>query len=688
MKIQLKKTVMIASFCMLIYTLLGFFLVPFIAKNKIHETLQKKYGVSSTLEKISFNPFTFEVEVSNLKVPETSGIEKLELGKLRANLQLFPLFKKEIRLLSFYLGNTHANFTINKDGKTNWAPLPIPAAAEEATIPQRNSSPWTLTVEQIEIENTLLKFSDLTHREALQLPLGPINLKAENISTRIGSSSDLESLKISFGDNGFLNLSGKVSLNPVSANINFKTSRVPLDFISSYLSDKSYLALKTGFYDGEGSVEYNNGVVQLKTNSALSDFKLIHVGSKEPVAQWEKLSFQNLVVQSKPLKVRIDQVKVEGLSTGLVLRKDGRLNYKDFLRASANTPAQADAPPPETVTSSVPNRSGATAQAPDVLINKLVLVGGKLFYSDQQIKPNFSANISNLNGEVSPVTSEVNKKINVNLTGRIEGTGKFKAKGFYMATVKRPSLNLAVDFDNIELTTFTPYAGKFAGYEISKGKLFLGIEYQLKGNLIRGKNNAMLDQFTLGNKVESETATNLPLKLALALLKDRDGKIKINLPVEGDVNSPQFQMSEMIWTAVKNIIINIAAAPFDFLKGLLGGRENIDSITFVAGTDVMDAGQEVKIQNMAKFLSERPNLALEIQGRFLALDIEAIKRTKRLTDVPMEQLKTMAMSRAQKIQLALAEAKVEAERLYVTAASADDGTAVAPRASLVLKSRD
>lgn len=676
---KLKLSAIFAAALALVYALTGFLLVPYIANSKLAEVVHAKFGATATVQKIHFNPFTFEVEISDLVIaePDISG-EKVSLGHLYLNLQIFPLFKNEIKLSSFYLGNTKSNFTIYSEGKTNWTPKTDAELAEAKTA---QPSKWILTIEEIKIENTSLKFTDKTHREELQLPLGPINLTAHNISTGLSATSDLKMLKIVFGDGGFLIISGKASLQPVSADINFETSKVPLDFISAYLSDKTYLKLQSGFYDGKGSVQYNDGVVRFNSDSKISNFNLVHKTTMASAAKWEAMSIRNLQVQSSPLKVRMDEVIFDRLSTGVVLKKDGHLNYKDYFRE-----VQTQAAASSTTASKV---SGARApSAPDLLISKLTFLNGKLLYADEQIKPKFSANISELNGFISPITLELNKKINVNLSGRVETAGKFKASGYHIMTAKRPSLDLSVSFKNIELTTFTPYAGKFAGYEISKGKLFLDINYNLKDNLIRGKNNAVLDQFTLGNKIESETATNLPVKLALALLKDREGKIKINLPVEGDVDSPQFQMSELIWTAIKNVIINIATAPFDFLKGMMGGDDNMDSIIFVAGSDVLAPNQELKIQNLAKFLAERPNLTLEIQGRYQISDIEALKKSMRQTEVPPEQLKAMALSRSQKIQLALADAQVEAERIFVIAAAPDEDSAIGPRAALLLKSKD
>lgn len=676
---KIKKIAIIVLSALVLYALAGFVLIPYVAKKKSVELIESTYGVKAEVEKIFFNPFTFEVEISNLQIPtEAADESRLSLGRLYLNFQIFPLLRKEIRLLSFFIGKTDINFTVLSNGQTNWTPKTTEKPTEDKKTD--NSKPWTLTLEKIQIENTSMKFSDLTHIQPLELPLGPINLQASNISTSLGSTTNLEKLNISFSDQGSLTIGGTASLKPVSAKVSFKFVKTPLEFLTSLMSDTTLLAVKSGVYDGEGEIEYNSGKIAINSDSVISDFSLVQSETQAAALGWNRLELNKLNFKTSPIKLHITEVVLHKLSGGLTLQKDGRLSSEKYLR-----PKKSESHSPNT---SKTAQKYETKEASEVTIDKLVITDSRLFYADQQIKPKFQANINQLNGTISPVTTALNKNINVNLNGRVEAEGKFKARGYFVSTKRRPELNLKVDFNNIEMTNFTPYSGKFAGYEINKGKLFLGINYILKNNLIKGENKAVLDQFTLGNKVESENATNLPLKLALALLKDREGQIKINLPVEGDVSSPEFSFADLVWTAVKNVIINIAAAPFDFLKNALGGGDNLDSIFFEPGTNIIAADQKEKIQQLAKFLNERPNLVIEIQGRYQPLDSEALKKKTGKKEISEEELKKLAMGREQALQSALALENVEAERLYLLSPILDDKAELPPRSQLNLKSRD
>ncbi|MDG0816290.1 DUF748 domain-containing protein [Bdellovibrio svalbardensis] len=331
------------------------------------------------------------------------------------------------------------------------------------------------------------------------------------------------------------------------------------------------------------------------------------------------MQIKEIKFQTVPMSLRVQEVNLLKPRTEIVLRKDGTLNFKDFMRssraASGSPPSSGGAPKSE---------EGASSSF-DYLVNKVTISDGLLDYTDQQIRPRFSSHIHGLEGQIGPVSVNLMDKMNVTLAGLVEAYGKFEGKGYFIPGIKTPSLNLDMRFHNIELTTFTPYSGKFAGYEISKGKLFLDINYTLVNNQIKGKNQVLLDQFTLGNKIESENSTHWPVKLALALMKDRNGQIKFKLPVEGDVHSPSFSWGNLIWTAIKNMVINIVAAPFDFIASLVGGGPELQTLLFEPGTSSLQQGETEKFQKIARILEERPGLAMEIKGQYQDLDAEVLQ---------------------------------------------------------------
>ena len=140
------------------------------------------------------------------------------------------------------------------------------------------------------------------------------------------------------------------------------------------------------------------------------------------------------------------------------------------------------------------------------------------------------------------------------------------------------------------MPSLTPYSGKFIGYAIQKGKLSMDLSYKIKQGLMEGDNKINLDSLTLGEKIESDEATSLPLGLAIAILKDSKGQIDLNLPVSGDSNDPEFRYGAIVWKAIGNLIGGIVTSPFSLIGSILGiETQSLQSIDFAAGASELIA---------------------------------------------------------------------------------------------------
>ena len=648
---------------LLVYTLLGFVVLPKVVINKAKTIGEELLGSPIEITEMSFNPFSFEltlvdVKINALKDSQNSSPTRLAVKQLYLNFEPHALFKKEIKLKSFNLENVKFVFALLANHKTNWE---VTAKTEEPKKTEASATAWTLNFENLNIQDSEINFLDYSLREPLDLKMGPLNLGLQNFSTSIGSETSLKQLKFALANEGLLELTGKFSTKPIQAELQIKSRDLPLDFLSSFLLEKSYLEIKDGLTDLDNKLLYQNGQVLVTGASHIKNLNLQHQQTKKSALSFKSLLISELNFQTKPTIFTAEKMLLTDPRITLVLKKDGKLNVSEFKRASTensknNSYTDLNKPAASEPTSTANTTSAAS---PEWNIKEFQIKNGRLDFNDQQIQPNFSALVSKLNGVISPIKSGT-QKTNINLNGGVEAFGKFLAKGYVYTGTPQPQLNLNVNFSNIELTTFTPYSGQFAGYEINKGKLFLNLNYSLSKNLIKGTNDVRLDQFSLGKAVESEKAPNLPLKLALALMKDRDGQIKFNLPVEGDVKNPKFSFSDLVWTALKNMLINVVAAPFDFIKGLVGG-EDLAFVDFAVGKTDISAVQKAKLAKLASVLIDKPELKLEIKGQYSLADEESLKfKTE-------AEYKKWASLRAESILKVFAELQISAERIFILA---------------------
>jgi hypothetical protein len=263
---------------------------------------------------------------------------------------------------------------------------------------------------------------------------------------------------------------------------------------------------------------------------------------------------------------------------------------------------------------------------PPINIRKITLQGGQVKFSDNFIKPNYSADLMQLGGFVTGLSSKADTVATTELRGQVNGA-PLNIAGRLNPLKGDLFLDIKADVKGMELAQFTPYSAKYVGYGIDKGKLSFEVAYNVDKRQLTAQNRLVLDQLTFGEKVDSPTATKLPVQLAVALLRDRNGVIDINLPIGGSLDDPQFSVGGIIVKVIINVITKAITAPFALLGSLFGGGEELSWLDFDAGRYALSAGADGKLTTLAKALNDRPALKLEIAGRVDAeTDKEGLRR--------------------------------------------------------------
>jgi len=219
-----------------------------------------------------------------------------------------------------------------------------------------------------------------------------------------------------------------------------------------------------------------------------------------------------------------------------------------------------------------------------------------------------------MGGKISGLSSAEESRADVFLEGSHGGSSPLEIKGQVNPLIANRFADMTVTFRDIELSPFSPYSGKYLGYILEKGQLTLELGYKLLDNKIQGKNRIFLDQLTLGDKVDSPEATSLPVKLGIALLKDRNGQIELDLPVNGDLNDPEFSISQVIFKMIGNLFAKIISAPFAALGSMFGGGTELSYMDFESGSTQINETMQEQLNKLITALYDRPALQLEIQG--------------------------------------------------------------------------
>ena len=267
------------------------------------------------------------------------------------------------------------------------------------------------------------------------------------------------------------------------------------------------------------------------------------------------------------------------------------------------------------------------APAWSAVIGGIVIEDGSMDFSDLSLPLPFATRVTSLDGTISTIDNESNEPANIRLEGQVDEYGLARIEGGMNLLDPVAHTDVTVEFRNLLMTSLSPYSAQFAGREIDEGKLNLDLEYRIDGGQLDGQNSVVLSDLVLGKEVESADAVSLPLGLAVALLKDSNGVIDIDLPVSGDINDPEFRIGGVIWKAFAGLITKVVAAPFKLLGGLIGiDSEDFGQFQFLAGRHDLTPPELEMVVQLKQALEKRPELRVEINGVFdPAIDTPALQ---------------------------------------------------------------
>ena len=260
-----------------------------------------------------------------------------------------------------------------------------------------------------------------------------------------------------------------------------------------------------------------------------------------------------------------------------------------------------------------PASAQSSAPAMPMAIDSVRVIDGSVNYADFWIQPNFAVGIQQLNGTIDGLSSDPKSRAKLKLEGKVDRYAPVSITGELNLMAATVYTDVKMSFKGLELTTMTPYSGHFAGYKIDKGKLSVDLSYKVDQRKLDAEQHFVIDQLQLGEAVESPDAVHLPLKLAVALLKDRNGVIDLPLPITGSLDDPQFKIGPIIWHALVNLLEKAVTAPFAALGRLFGGHgEDMKFIDFAPGSAELDASSKQKLDGLTKALQEHNQLQLDV----------------------------------------------------------------------------
>ena len=499
-------------------------------------------------------------------------------------------------------------------GKINLTQLVRASNNPPAKAPTKASAAWQYEIAKILVDDTGLRLRDAAlGKQTANIGLEHIQAHLEHLSSAPNSSANL-GFNAQMGRSGRIALDGQVNPQTLASKLQVNLKNVPILPIQAYFSDKAHITVTSGTLSARGKLDATfaaEPVLRYNGTAQINQFASIDQVNSNDFLKWESLHFGGIQVVSAPLKIAIDEIALSNFYSRLIVNPDGTLNVQNVIGGSAQaaagegTAATQKAAAASTA-AAAPTPPAQPAVAAPIRIARVVLQGGNVNFSDRFIKPNYSANLTNIGGRVTGLSSDLATTADVELRGQVDNTAPVEILGKVNPLSGNLFLDLAASAKGVDLPTATPYSARYAGYPIIKGKLSMDVKYHIENKKLTAENHIMLDQLTFGDKVESPDATKLPVLLAVALLRDRNGVIDINLPISGSLDDPKFSIGGIIVRVIVNLIGKAITAPFALLGSLFPHSEQLSYIEFEDGQARLDAAAATKIQNLAQALEQRP----------------------------------------------------------------------------------
>lgn len=596
------------------------------------------------------------IHLTPFAIDDPDGKPLLRLQRLDVSDTTLDLAKQQVVIGQVRSQGLEAWAAREADGQLDWQKLfasggqKQEAASEEPAADAQQAEtakPWQVLLRDVQLRDYRAHLADRQPKQPVAVDVGPLNLDISDFDS-LGDKPFNLKLDTGLGKQGSIQASGQVQLSPTTAQLKVATRDIDLRVAQAYISPLIKLELRSGLLGSDLDVALTSTeplALRVSGSATVNQLHTLDTLRERDLARWQQLHLSGLDYRHGE-SLGIDKIELQRPYARFVINEDLSTNVSELI-----------IPQPQTPAASQPADSKPLA----IRIGGVAISDGSANFADFSLTPNFATAIQQLNGTIGTLDNQSPKAASVDIRGKVDRYAPVSIKGSLIPFDPLNSLDIATRFKNVELTTMTPYSGKFAGYRIRKGRLNLDLHYRIDQGKLNAENKVLVENLQLGEKVDSPDAVDLPVRLAIALLKDTQGNIAIELPVQGDLNNPQFSVMPIVWQTLRNLVLRAAQAPFKFIGGLVAGGSDVDlsTVPFDAGSAELDADSRKTLDTLASALKERPQLRLEVEGLSAQRADGAILAEQRLQREFRETWYKMLQRRGDKVPASADELEVD-----------------------------
>ncbi len=549
-----------------------------------HGTVDYNHGDNNKQAQITIN----QLNLSHFKTTHDNQ-QRLDVNKVSLSQATIDLTNETITLNKIETDGALVDLAFTEDNSLIWSLIHAETKQTQRVEP---STSWSFKLKQLINTNTTFVVKKYFNEKDFSNTVKLRTMTVDNLSSDSSQAIKVEA-NIYLDDSGEIEVHSTIVSEPLAINSTIKAKAIDLSKFKAWFPSELTLEINKGFLSMQQEVMISDDI-KAQGSIQIAQLELLD-NNKMPFIEIKQLDLEQFQLDSKNKTIKLNNIKLNQAQGTLQISADKQLNLSGLI---------------DTTTSTNANEKDDWK----IEIKTIEFMDAKTSFIDKSIKPQYHTELANLNGNIKGLSSSNLSKAKVNLSGVIDSYGKVSIKGKINPLSEKAYTDLSINISNLDLQNFNSYSSRYLGFPINRGKADFNLKYKLNQSILKGINNLTFKQLKFGNKTNSKDAVNLPLKLAVTLLTDGKGIMKINMPVSGNIDDPEFSYGGLIFKAFFKLITGIVASPFKLLGKLIPGGADLDlsAVQFQAGSALLQAGEEQKLKAMQQILSKKPNLNLEL----------------------------------------------------------------------------
>lgn len=692
-----------------LYGAAGYWLLPRLLVSRVQALVRDELSLEARFQRVAFDPFDLRLEVEGFTMGPPGGEPAAVLEALRIDVEALGLLRRRVIVDELELSGPRLTLRVDEQGAVTLAGVPLAgneedekgaeAAGSDAEEPQANAgepedeagrpaeesggadegagagegggpegraggggAPIALEIRRLELTGGRFRLEDASRKPAFEREIGPIDLSASDLEITDllggpeGSHSPAE-LSMDLGEGAVLTARGDVDVEPLDLDLELRLQGLPLASLQPYASSFARVAVRDGVFDGQGKLTLGVGpghplAVRFQGSLSVSSLDVVQAKGEQPLLAWKRLDVSGVDLVSRPPAISVGKVSLAEPSLQVVQAPAG-LNW-----ARALEPEEDAGPTSPAATA--PGASEAAPQ-PKVSVGPIEVSGGRVRFEDRSLDPAYRVELRDLSLAVDGFRNEPGSRSKLDLKTSLDGYAPLSVAGSLEPLAPQDFLDLRLQARGLELSSLSPYAGRFVGRRIDAGRGSATIEMRIDDHRLESENDFVLQGLGFGARVDSPEATSLPVAAAATLAADADGRITMAIPVAGNLDDPGFSYGTALFDAFQTLVRRVVATPFKIVGGMVsyGDRlfrpDEMTRIAFAPGDDDLSKEEGTKVDALAEALRANPGLRVDVRGG----------ADSGLDEEEGNDLRVLARRRARAVSERLEADGVEAERIEV-----------------------